>query len=84
MNKKNKSKMKEDAVYNEADNSIYVRSQNDKLFIICNNMEQVDKVQKRLHKSGNIMINFEEWDEDEDRKYMITFQIRDGRKPIYN
>ena len=30
------------------------------------------------------MVEFEEWDEDEDKKYIITFKIRDGQKPIYN
>ena len=38
--------MKEDAIYNEANNLIYVKSENDKIFIICKDMSQVDSVQK--------------------------------------
>jgi len=71
-------------LYIEADNMIYVKSDGNKLFIICNNMKQVDSVQKKMHKYGNIMTEFEEWDEDEDKKYIITFKVRDGQKPIYN
>lgn len=76
--------MKEETIYNEAKNLIYVKSQNDNIFIICNDMKQVDSVQKKMHKYGNIMTEFEEWDEDEDKKYIITFKVRDGQKPIYN
>ena len=38
--------MKNNTLYNEADNMIYVKSKNDKIFIICNDMSQVDSVQK--------------------------------------
>ena len=76
--------MKENALYNSADNLIYVKSHRDKIFVICNNMEQVDEVQKRLHKHGNTMVDFEEWDEGEDKKYIVTFNVRDGQKPVYN
>tara|TARA_Y100000310_G_scaffold241312_1_gene245242 strand:- start:54 stop:284 length:231 start_codon:yes stop_codon:yes gene_type:complete len=76
--------MKKEIVYNDSDNMIYVKSQNDKIFIICNDMDQVDSIQKKMHKSGNLMIDFEEWDEGEDKKYIVTFKVRDGQKPIYN
>ena len=76
--------MKNNTLYNEADNMIYVKSRNDRIFIICNDMDQVDSIQKKMHKSGNLMTYFEEWDEGEDKKYIITFKIRDGQKPIYN
>ncbi len=76
--------MKKEIVYNDSDNMIYVKSQNDKIFIICNDMDQVDSIQKKMHKSGNLMTYFEEWDEGEDRKYIVTFKVRDGQKPVYN
>ena len=47
-------------------------------------MDQVDSIQEKMHKSGNLMVDFEEWDEDKDKKYIVTFQVRDGQKPIYN
>ena len=76
--------MKNNTLYNEANNMIYVKSQNDNIFIICNDMDQVDSIQKKMHKSGNLMTYFEEWDEGEDRKYIVTFKVRDGQKPVYN
>ncbi len=76
--------MNNERLHNEADNLMYVRSQGDNIFIICNDMEQVDSVQRKMHKRGNLMIDFEEWDEDKDKKYIITFKVRDGQKPIYN
>jgi hypothetical protein len=76
--------MKKEIVYNDSDNMIYVKSQNDKIFIICNDMDQVDSIQKKMHKSGNLMTYFEEWDEGEDRKYIVTFKVKDGQKPVYN
>ena len=76
--------MKENRLYNESDNLIYVKSENDKIFIICKDMDQVDTVQKKMHKHGNLMVDFEEWDEGEDKKYIVTFKVRDGQKPVYN
>ena len=76
--------MKDERLYNEADNLMYVKSENNKIFIICNDMSQVDMVQKKMHKHGNLMTYFEEWDEGEDRKYIVTFKVRDGQKPVYN
>ena len=76
--------MKEERLYNEASNLMYVKSQGDNIFIICNDMDQVDTVQKKMHKHGNLMIDFEEWDEAEDKKYIVTFKVHDGQKPIYN
>jgi len=76
--------MKKERIYNESDNLIYVKSENDKIFIICKDMEQVDIIQKKMHKHGNLMVDFEKWDEDEDKKYIVTFKVRDGRKPVYN
>ena len=76
--------MKNNTLYNDSDNMIYVKSQNDRIFIICNDMSQVDSVQKKMHKHGNIMVDFEEWDDDKDKKYIVTFQVRNGQKPVYN
>ncbi len=79
-----KNRFKKNTLYNEADNLIYVKSRGDNIFIICNDMKQVDDVQRKMHKYGNLMTDFEEWDEKEDKKYIITFKVRDGSVPIYN
>ena len=76
--------MKEDVVYNEADNLIYVRSLGDKIFIICNTDDQLLTVQEKFHEAGNVMLDFEEWDEGEDKKYILTFQVGEDAEPIFN
>ena len=76
--------MNKKSIYNEADNLIYVKSENNQIFIICNDMSQVDVVQEKMHKHGNLMVDFEEWDEGEDKKYIVTFKVRNGQKPVYN
>jgi hypothetical protein len=76
--------MDKNTVYNEANNLIYVKSHGDHIFIICNDMEQVDAVQKKMHKHGNLMVDFEQWDEGDDKKYIVTFHVKDGQKPVYN
>jgi len=76
--------MKRETLYNHADNLLYVKSHGDNICIICNDMDQIDSVQKKMHKHGNIMAEVEEWDGDEDRKYIVTFRIGNGRKPVYN
>ena len=74
--------MKNNTLYNEANNLIYVKSDNDKIFIICKDMSQVDSDQKRMHKHGNLMVEFEEWDEGEDKKYIVTFAV--AEEPVLN
>ena len=76
--------MNKKSIYNESDNLIYVKSDNNQIFIICNDMSQVDSVQKKMHKHGNLMVGFEQWDEGTDKKYIVTFHVRDGQKPVYN
>ena len=78
-------KYKSDFIYNEADNKIYVKSDGDKIIIICNTMKQVDQVKERFHETHNYLIDYEEWDEDKHKKYILTWQISNGdKKPIYN
>jgi len=76
--------MKNNTLYNDANNMIYVKNQNNNILIICKSMNQVDSVQKKMHKHGNLMVDFEQWDEDKDKKYIMTFKVRDGQKPVYN
>lgn len=71
------SKMKSNAVYNQWDNMVYVRTNGDMIHIICHKEEQMDVVNERFHSSGNELVGYEEWDEGEDKKYILTFQSID-------
>jgi hypothetical protein len=44
----------------------------------------MDKVHERFKDSGNYLIDFEVWDEGEDQKYIITYQVSDDSEPVYN
>ena len=63
---------------------IMVQSRGNRIVIICNNEEQLKEVQHRFYKAGNYLIDYEEWDEGDDKKYIVSFQVSTETKPIYN
>lgn len=79
-----KREYKSNAIYNHADNIIYVKSEGDKIIIICNNEEQMDVVHNRFGKTGNMLIDVELWDDEKDQKYIVTYQVTDDKEPVYN
>ena len=74
------NKLKPGRVYNHSNNMIYVSSNNNKMYIICNK-DQIDEVNKRF--IDNILIEYEEWDEGKDKKYILTYEIT-NKKPCLN
>ena len=60
-------------------------SQN-KITLICNNEKQVDRVNKIFSKknSKTFLTNYEEWDEDKDKKFILTYEIMNEQKPMIN
>ena len=67
--------LKSDAVYNQWDNMVYVRTNGNTIHIICNKEEQMDAVNERFYESGNELIGYEEWDEGEDKKWIMTWKV---------
>ena len=43
-------KMKSDTVYNRPDNKVMVKTEGNKIVIICNSEKEMDKVHKRFSK----------------------------------
>ena len=41
-------KLRDDTVYNRADNLVYVKSEGDLIYVICNKESQQDKVVERM------------------------------------
>ena len=78
--------MKDNVVYNNADNMVMVKTNGDEINVICNTEEQMDKVVKRLQTDTCILSGYEEWDEGEDKKWILTFRVLDEfeLKPEYN
>ena len=61
-----------------------VSSRGNKIIVICNDEDQMGNVQKRFYESGNYMVDYEEWDEEEDKKYIVTFEVSEEDKPTLN
>ena len=74
--------MKPDTVYNQADNKVFIKSNGEEIVLICDTDEKLQHVQKKFHEAGNSIIEFEEWDEGEDKKYIITFAV--AEEPVLN
>ena len=49
---------------------------------ICHTQLQVDFLNKAFTETGNIPINYETWDDGDDTKYIVTYQIEDVNTPV--
>ena len=49
---------------------------------ICHTKLQVEFLNKVFTEKGNIPIHYEEWDDGDDTKYIITYQIEDVNNPV--
>ena len=79
-------RLKDNTVYNRADNLVYVKSQGDLIYVICNKESQQDKVVERMTTDNCLLESYEEWDEDDDMKWILTFRVLDeyDMKPNLN
>ena len=69
--------MKDDVTYNHADNEVMVRTDGDLIYVICNKEDQQKKVIKKMCTDNCILEDYEQWDEGEDMKWILTFRILD-------
>ena len=79
--------VKSDLVYNHWDNVVYVKSQGDEIHIICDKEKQLDRVVERITTPQCTLAGYEEWDEDEDKKWILKFVVCDSEfemVPEYN
>ena len=68
-------KLKDNIIYNQADNFLYVKSEGDKIVIICNRESQQEDVIKRMTTDTCLLSSYEEWDEGDDKKWILTFSV---------
>ena len=54
-----------------------VRTNGDLIYIICNEENQVQTVMDKMVNDNCILSEYEEWDEDDDMKWILTFKILD-------
>tara|TARA_B100001778_G_C18262465_1_gene482834 strand:- start:209 stop:445 length:237 start_codon:yes stop_codon:yes gene_type:complete len=78
--------MKDNAVYNQPDNEVMVKTNGDMIYIICKDEEQVQPVMNRMTTDTCILSDYEEWDEGDDMKWILTFKVLDefDKKPELN
>ena len=70
--------LKENRIYNHADNSIYVKTDGKNLYIICKSDLQMDTVVNKMTTENCMLSGYEEWDEGEDKKWILTFEVMPG------
>ena len=69
--------MKDNTIYNNAENKLYVKTNGDKIVIICSEESQQEQVIKRMTTDNCILDYYEEWDEGDDMKWILTFRVLD-------
>jgi chitinase len=76
--------MESDTIYNHVDNLIYIKSEGNRIVVICNTKDQMDLVHEKFYNSGNQLVDVEIWDDDEEQKWIVTYQVTDSKTPILN
>ncbi len=71
--------MRDNAVYNRANNEVMVRTNGNEILIICKNESQMDKVVQKMTTDTCKLAGYEEWDDDSDKKYILTFLVCDNK-----
>jgi len=51
------------------------RTNGDYIYIICKEEDQIQPVMKRMTTDTCYLSDYEEWDEDEDMKWILTFKV---------
>ena len=69
--------MKDNVVYNNPDNKLMVKTNGDKIVIICSKESQQEQVMKRMINDNCILYDYDEWDEGDDMKWILTFRLLD-------
>ena len=69
--------MRENTTYNRPTNEVMVRTNGNFIYIICNKEEQVQPVMDKMTNNTCYLSDYEEWDDDEDMRWILTFKILD-------
>ena len=69
--------MKDNIIYNRVDNKVFVKTNGDLIYVICNKESQQEKVINKMTNDNCILESYEVWDEGDDMKWILTFKILD-------
>ena len=56
---------------------VHVRAYGDFINVICNKETQIEGVIKRMSTKSCVFQGYEEWDEGDDMKWILTFRLLD-------
>ena len=70
--------MKPDVVYNHWDNMIYVKTNGDKIYVTCDKETQMDEVVEKMVTDNCKLLDYEEYTENGDAKWILTFNVCDS------
>ena len=54
---------------------VMVRTNGEYIYIICKDEDQVQPVMDKMNTDTCYLSDYEEWDEDEDMKWILTFKV---------
>ncbi len=74
--------LKDNTVYNRPDNEVMVRTNKDYIYVICRNEEQVQPVMDKMNTDTCFLSDYEEWDEGDDMKWILTFKVTDDSESL--
>ena len=64
-------------VYNHPDNLVFVKTNGNWIHVVCHKEEQTDPVVQKMTQDKCRLVAYEEWDKEEDKKWILTFLIDD-------
>ena len=57
---------------------VMVRTDGDLIYVICNKEDQQKKVISKMCTETCVLEHYEEWDEGDDKKWILTFRVLDN------
>tara|TARA_B100001094_G_scaffold331962_1_gene402134 strand:- start:4281 stop:4565 length:285 start_codon:yes stop_codon:yes gene_type:complete len=69
------SAVKPNITYNKHDNEVMVRTDENFIYVICKEEKQTDKVVEKLTTPQCKLVSYEEWDEGEDKRWILSFFV---------
>ena len=61
----------------EDDSKVMVRTDGDLIYVICNKEDQQKKVISKMCTDNCVLEHYEEWDDGDDMKWILTFRVLD-------
>tara|TARA_B100000902_G_scaffold258146_1_gene244400 strand:+ start:334 stop:573 length:240 start_codon:yes stop_codon:yes gene_type:complete len=67
--------VKPNITYNNPDNEVMVRTDENFIYVICKEESQTDKVVEKLTTPQCKLVSYEEWDEGKDKRWILSFFV---------